>query len=130
MKRLLVVDDNNTYADNLIKHYKNLGYDCTRAYTANDGWEKYLTSKSETGKSYFDIIITDITMETQTSGLWFIRRVHRDGFSGQKIIATTGFDVRGVMAISRFILPWFAGISYMIPKVPLKKGIVELIPIE
>jgi CheY-like chemotaxis protein len=128
MKQILIVDDNDTYANNLIAHYNELGYNCVRAYNAKDGWDKYQISKDS--KQPFDTIITDITMESQTSGLWFIRRVHKDGFQGNKIIATTGFDVAGVMFISRFILPWFAGISFMIPKVPLKKGEVVLIPIK
>jgi hypothetical protein len=34
------------------------------------------------------------------------------------------------MGVSKFILPWFAGISFMIPKVPLKKGEVVLVPIQ
>jgi CheY-like chemotaxis protein len=124
MKKILIVDDNDVYANNLIAHYSKEGYSCDRAATANEGWEMY--SKNRTG---YEMIITDITMETQTSGLWFIRRVHKDGYPGIKIIATTGFDVFGVMTLSRWILPWFAGISYMIPKVPLKKGEVVLVPV-
>lgn len=61
-------------------------------------------------------------METQTSGLWMIRRIHKDGYVGNKIIATTGFDFPGIMFFSASILPWFAGIGWMVPKVPLKEG--------
>lgn len=151
MKKILIVDDNDRYANNLNAHFTALGYNCDRAYTAREGWERYQSSKnqsmnnqsdrnlqnvsestetqeSQRGSDY-EMIITDITMETQTSGLWFIRRVHKDGYMGTKIIATTGFDFWGVMAISRWILPWFAGISYMIPKVPLKQGKVVLVSV-
>ncbi|NCN10305.1 MAG: response regulator transcription factor [Leptospira sp.] len=131
MKKVLIVDDNDRYADNLKAYYSKLGYECSRAYDAREGWNLYSKSKSNAdGSSDFDTIVTDITMETQTSGLWMIRRIHKDGFSGTKIIATTGFDVFGVMGVSKFILPWFAGISFMIPKVPLKKGEVVLVPIQ
>lgn len=129
MKKLLIVDDNDRYADALKNHFIKEGWICERAYTAKEGWEMFQSSKQNTKSSYYDMIITDITMETQTSGLWFIRNVHKDGFSGTKVIATTGFDVKGVMFFSKWILPWFAGISFMIPKVPLKKnGEVIMIP--
>lgn len=128
MKKLLIVDDNDRYANNLKDHYTKEGWECLRAYSAKEGWQIYQSSKNAEGNSNLDMIITDITMETQTSGLWFIRRVHKDGFKGTKIIATTGFDVKGVMHFSKWILPWFAGITFMIPKVPLKKGEVVLIP--
>lgn len=122
MKKLLIVDDADKYAKPLTDHFTQEGWVCERAYTAREGWEMYKATK-------YDMIISDITMETQTSGLWFIRRVHRDGFQGVKIIATTGFDAPGVMAISKWILPWFAGISYMIPKIPLvERGEVVKVP--
>ena len=130
MKKILIVDDNDNYANNLKTYYSGLGYECNRAIDAAEGWKKFLESKNpSTSESDYDIIITDITMETQTSGLWFIRRVHKDGYKGIKIIATTGFDVPGVMFVSKWILPWFAGIKFMIPKIPLKKGEVKLIPV-
>ncbi|MCC5814294.1 MAG: response regulator [Leptospira sp.] len=129
MKKLLIVDDADKYAKPLTDHYSKEGWVCERAYTAGEGWEMYQKSKTEDGNSTYDMIISDITMETQTSGLWFIRRVHKDGYRGIKIIATTGFDVKGVMAFSKYILPWFAGISFMIPKVPLvQRGEVVLVP--
>ncbi len=96
-----------------------------RAHSAQEGWEMYESSKSS--ESY-EMILTDITMETQTSGLWFIRKVYKDGFSGVKAIATTGFDVPGVLPIARWILPKFAGISFLIPKKPLRNGKVVMIP--
>ncbi|MCG9873505.1 MAG: response regulator [Leptospiraceae bacterium] len=131
MKKVLIVDDNDRYADNLKAYYSKQGYSCTRAYNAKEGWNLYSNSKTKSdGISDFETIVTDITMETQTSGLWMIRKIHKDGFKGTKIIATTGFDVIGVMWFSKFILPWFAGISFMIPKVPLKNGEVVLVPIQ
>lgn len=122
MKRVLIVDDNDRYADNLKNYLEKFGCECDRAYDAREGWQKYKQ------RSDYHAIITDITMETQTSGLWMIRRIYKDGFKGILIIATTGFDVLGVMKLSKYLLPMFAGISWMIPKKPLKRGEVVLIP--
>ncbi|EQA43842.1 response regulator receiver domain protein [Leptospira broomii serovar Hurstbridge str. 5399] len=120
---ILVVDDNDRYANNLKTYLENLKCDVLRAVDAAQGWEYYAKNKDK-----LSAVITDITMETQTSGLWLIRRIHKDGFKGIKVIATTGFDVFGVMAISRLVLPTFAGISFMVPKVPLKAGKVLMLP--
>jgi len=120
---ILVVDDNDRYADNLKTYLENLNCDVLRAVDAAQGWEYYTKNKDK-----LSAVITDITMETQTSGLWLIRRIHKDGFKGVKVIATTGFDVFGVMTVSRLLLPTFAGIGFMIPKVPLKVGKVLMLP--
>ncbi|TGK06859.1 response regulator [Leptospira semungkisensis] len=120
---VLVVDDNDRYANNLQIYLNKIGCEVLRAVDAAQGWEFYLANKLK-----LKAVITDITMETQTSGLWMIRKIHKDGFKGIKVIATTGFDVAGVMAVSKYLLPWFAGIEYMVPKVPLKKGEVLLLP--
>ncbi|GBF40059.1 response regulator [Leptospira johnsonii] len=120
---VLVVDDNDRYANNLKTYLQENGCEVLRALDASQGWDLYLANKHK-----LKAVITDITMETQTSGLWMIRRIYQDGFEGIKVIATTGFDVSGVMAISKYFLPWFAGVEYMVPKVPLKRGEVVLIP--
>lgn len=120
---VLVVDDNDRYANNLKTYLQENGCEVLRAIDASQGWDLYLANKHK-----LKAIITDITMETQTSGLWMIRKIYQDGFDGIKVIATTGFDVSGVMAISKYFLPWFAGVEYMVPKIPLKKGEVILLP--
>ncbi|MEI1277054.1 response regulator [Leptospira venezuelensis] len=120
---VLVVDDNDRYANNLKTYLQENGCEVLRAIDASQGWDLYLANKHK-----LKAIITDITMETQTSGLWMIRKIYQDGFEGIKVIATTGFDVSGVMALSKYFLPWFAGVEYMVPKVPLKRGEVILLP--
>jgi len=67
-------------------------------------------------------------METQTSGLFLVRKIFKSGYKGNIIIATTGFDFPGVMFFSKYILPFFAGVGWMIPKVPLKRGEVIFFP--
>lgn len=117
-KLTLIVDDNDKYANNLKLYLDSKEIPNERARTAGEGYEMFKSKQYHT-------IITDITMETQTSGLWFARRIYKEGFKGQIIIATTGFDFPGVMLFGKYALPGFAGVGWMIPKVPLKKGIVE-----
>ncbi|XDD49926.1 response regulator [Leptospira sp. WS92.C1] len=122
-KIVLIVDDNDRYANNLKIWFEKKGFETVRAVDAVEGWKFYSQDKNR-----FHTIVTDITMETQTSGLWMIRNIHKDGYQGNKIIATTGFDFPGVMSISSSVLPWFAGIGWMVPKVPLKAGTVVFQP--
>ncbi len=121
--KVLIVDDNDRYAENLRTFLSEKGIDSIRAYTAKEGLDLYQ-------KHSHDLrgIITDVTMETQTSGLWAIRKIWKSGFQGDLIMASTGFDVFGVMGVSYYLLPIFFGIQWMIPKVPLKTGKVEWHP--
>jgi CheY-like chemotaxis protein len=122
-KTVLIVDDNDKYALVLSNFFEAKNYIVTRAYTAREGWDIF-QKKSEA----FDFIITDITMETQTSGLWLARQIYKTGVDFNLCIATTGFDVKGVMRLGFYTMPWFCGLKWMIPKVPLKSGKVEFYP--
>jgi two-component SAPR family response regulator len=121
METVLIVDDNDRYANNLKTYLDKRNIASERAITASQGYEMFLASQYTT-------IISDITMETQTSGLVFIRKIFKIGFKGKIIIATTGFDVWGVMFLGKYLLPYFGGVGWMIPKVPLKKGEVLFYP--
>ena len=120
-KSILIVDDNDRYANNLKFHFEALGFLTARAYTAREGWDMF-------NEKIYDAVITDITMETQTSGLWLARKIFKSGYDKELVIATTGFDVMGVMNLSRYILPVFFGTGWMIPKKPLKAGDVIVYP--
>ncbi|MDZ4725094.1 MAG: response regulator [Leptospira sp.] len=120
--RVLIVDDNDKYAINLKVYLDSKSIQSDRAIDAKQGLELF-----NSGKTY-DMIISDITMETQTSGLWMMRKIYKSGYKGVIVIASTGFDVLGVMWISRYFLSWFCGLHWMIPKVPLKKGEVLFFP--
>lgn len=119
--KILIVDDNDKYANNLKKYFDEKNIPTVRAYDAKEGRKLFQADN-------FHSVISDITMETQTSGLFFIRDVYKSGYKGNIIIATTGFDFPGVMTISSLLLPPFGGVGWMIPKVPLKKGEVIFIP--
>ncbi|MDF3821421.1 response regulator [Leptospira sp. 96542] len=122
MKSVLIVDDNDRYANNLIIYFNKKNIKTDRAVDATSGWELFQKN------SKYDIIVSDVTMETQTSGLWMMRKIHKSGYKGVMAIASTGFDVFGVMGFSAWFLPWFCGLDWMIPKVPLKQGLVEWNP--
>lgn len=121
--KVLIIDDNDRYAENLKSYLSERGIESIRAFTAREGLDLFSNHKNELSG-----IITDVTMETQTSGLWAIRKIWKSGFKGHLIMASTGFDVWGVMRFSYFFLPLFFGIEWMIPKVPLKQGKVEWYP--
>lgn len=78
-KNVLIVDDNDRYANNLKVWFEQKGFETVRAVNAAQGWEIYSKDKNR-----FHTIVTDITMETQTSGLWMIRKIHKDGYAGIK----------------------------------------------
>jgi CheY-like chemotaxis protein len=121
MQSVLIVDDNDRYANNLKLYFDKINIPSQRAFNAQEGFEVFL-------KNDFSAIISDITMESQVSGLLLVRKIYKSGYKGKIIIATTGFDFPGVMAISSFLLPSFGGVGWMIPKVPLKRGEVIFVP--
>ncbi len=121
METVLIVDDNDRYANNLRTYLDKRNISSERAMSASQGYEMFLATQYTT-------IISDITMETQTSGLVFVRKIFQEGYKGKIIIATTGFDVWGVMFLGKYFLPYFGGVGWMIPKVPLKKGEVLFYP--
>ncbi|MCC6276262.1 MAG: response regulator [Leptospiraceae bacterium] len=122
MKKILIIDDNDRYAENLEKFFKAYpDVQTVRAKTAKEGFDLFQ-------KDDYHTIISDITMESQISGFTGIRKIHRAGYNGNLIIATTAFDVRGTLFIGKYFLPCYAKVGWMIPKVPLKKGEVVFVP--
>ena len=122
MKKILIIDDNDKYAENLQKFFKTYpDVQTVRAKTAKEGFELFQ-------KDDYHTIISDITMETQTSGFTGIRKIYKSGFKGNLIIATTAFDVKGALFIGKYLLPIYANVGWMIPKVQLKRGEVIFVP--
>ncbi len=117
--RLLVVDDNDEYSDLLITFFeaKKECNQIERARDAEEGFAMLCKNHIE----YYDIILTDITMETQISGLIFLRKAQAYGYKGTIIVASTGFDVFGVKTLSCLLLG-ILGVNYIIPKKNVKNG--------
>jgi CheY-like chemotaxis protein len=116
LKRVLVVDDNKFYAEALTKDVQARGAtDVLRAEDAEEGI-RMLGERCEG----FDGIITDITMETQLSGLRVIRHANRCGFPGVLAVATTGIDNAVGLAFNTMIFGHVYKTDYMIPKKPVQ----------
>ncbi|MBX7057951.1 MAG: response regulator [Leptospirales bacterium] len=111
MKRLLLVDDNDKYARLLTEYFEPLGYRCERAVDAASGWQMLQSQ----GPEAYQVLVTDITMESQLAGVYMLRRFQKAGFRGTVVVASTGFDAPGGMPLSRLVLR-FCGVHFLIPK--------------
>ncbi len=116
MKQLLLVDDNDKYAALLREHFAPLGYEIRHVVNAAEG-RKALEEK---GMDYYQVVVTDITMETQLAGLSLVRWMHKQGFGGTVVIASTGFDVSAGMFLGKLLLGSY-GVHYLIPKTTVLK---------
>ncbi|MCR9144148.1 MAG: response regulator [bacterium] len=115
-KNLLIVDDNDKYARLLEEHFAPMGYTCVRAVTGLDGDEKLAAHPP----LHFDVIVTDITMESQAAGIFMLGRIKPSQFNGTLVVASTGFDVFGVMPLSRLFFRRY-GVHYLVPKTTVIK---------
>lgn len=120
----LIVDDNDDYTTMLLSHLKPAGYAFERARSASEGLKRL----QEVGPAYYTLILTDITMEGQTAGLSLIRRIRKTGYRGVLMVASTGFNSRLVLNLSKpFLVLW--GVDILIPKEPLKSGKLNCVAI-
>lgn len=116
MKPLLLVDDNDRYAAILDEYFQGLGYTSERACGGAEGYRLF----QERGKGHYAVIVTDITMESQMAGIHMLKKIHKDGYRGTVVVASTGFDFPGATTLSRIMLSGI-GIDYLIPKTSLLK---------
>ena len=123
MKRLLIVDDNEKYARIIREYYSNGEFEIDWAMTAAEGIEKV----DSVGLDYYQLIITDITMEHQLAGFTLIRHLHKHGFPGMLIVASTGFDVPPGMFLARLFMGK-RGVDYLIPKSSMRKKDFDFYP--
>ncbi len=120
MKKMLLVDDNDKYAKILTEYFQK-DFNIERAYSGKEGFEKI----KEKEFNYYDLVITDITMENQISGIIFIKKIRENGFNGKIIIASTGFNYGIVLYLTPILLGGLK-IDYLIPKEPLLKNEIKL----
>lgn len=122
MKPLLLVDDNDRYADILTEYFSPMGYAIERARDGAEGYDMF----AKRGPDYYRVVVTDITMETQMAGILMLRKMHAAGFPGTVVVASTGFDVPGATTLTRLFLAGI-GIDYLVPKTTvLKRDLVFL----
>ena len=123
MKNLLIVDDNDKYARILWEYFEKLGYSIERALDGKTGYEA-VTGR---GMDHFQVIVTDITMETQMAGMTMLKRLYKDGYRGIVVVASTGFDVPLARPITRMFFSGI-GIDYLVPKTTVLSGKLEFFP--
>jgi len=123
-KHLLVVDDNNKYAELLGSHFSALGYEIDRALTGEQG----LSMVVEKGVDYYSVIVTDITMESQLAGVSMLGKIKKLNYPGTIVVASTGFDVFLGVPFSRLFLSGY-GVHYLIPKTTVLKQDIDFLPI-
>lgn len=123
MKNLLIVDDNDKYARILDEYYQKLGYSVDRAVDGEGGYR----AVKEKGLDHYQVIVTDITMETQMAGITMLKRLSREGYRGMVVVASTGFDVPLARPLTRIFLGGI-GIDYLVPKTTVLSGQLEFYP--
>ncbi|MBD3166295.1 response regulator [bacterium] len=120
---VLIVDDNDRYARALGDQMTAGGAAVERALNAADGIKRLQNDAAR-----FDGIITDISMETQISGLRILRRARKLGFKGEIAVATTGLDTPLGYLFNRLFLGVLMRADYLIPKRPIKqRGTIDWI---
>jgi len=124
MKKLLLVDDNDKYASILREHFEKLEYTIFRAKSGIEAFE--ILNKN--GIEYFNVILTDITMETRLAGLSFLSKVKKMNYSGTIAVASTGLDFRFLVFLSRLCLGIY-GVDYLIPKTTVIDRNFKFIPV-
>lgn len=109
-KYLLLVDDNDKYAKKIIEIFKEK-FNIHRANNGKEGIE--LLNKN--GINFYDLIITDITMESQLAGINFLKKARKMGYIGKIIIASTGFNYSIALNFAPLLLNSL-NVDYLIPK--------------
>ncbi|APZ42007.1 response regulator [Acidihalobacter ferrooxydans] len=115
-KHVLVVDDNDFYAQRLTADLTARGAQVQRARTAAEGM-----ALLERHGADFDAVVTDISMETELAGLKVLRKARRCNFRGRVATATTALDSRVGFTVNRFVLGVLHRSDYLIPKKPIDK---------
>lgn len=117
MKRVLLADDNDRYAAALTADLHKRGVDeVIRVFDARTAVEKL----REEGDG-IDAVVTDISMESQISGLKVLRAARKGHPERVVVCATTGLDSRIGYWFNRFLLGRLYQCDYLIPKRPIKQ---------
>lgn len=115
-QRLLIVDDKSLYRDRLRDCFGQFGYELFVVATAAEA----LALIETWGLDFFAVVVSDVSMEYELSGLYLAWQLHRRRFRGRTILASTGFDNYFAVLIAQWILP-LHGVDWLMPKRPLKR---------
>ena len=98
MARVLIAEDEIDVADSLIRELEKAGYDPTAVYSDGEAIVSF-KSAQETGES-FDVVIADMRMDEDDSGLKILREVKNVDSSVEVIILTGYGEIEnGIRAI-------------------------------
>jgi len=127
MLRVLLVDDNDSYAEILTNDLKKRGVEeIVRAYSAEEGVDKL-----NAGGDSIDGVVTDISMESQTSGLKVVKAARSNGSKRIIAVASTGLDTKLGMKFNKWLMGSVYKSDYVIPKKPIKSdGRVFWVPVK
>ena len=114
---VLIIDDNRKYTSLLRDRLEKAG--CTVEHVLSS--RKAIEHLNGDDPNHYQIIITDITMETQVSGILLTRKIRKMGFKGCLVIYSTGFNFRIVLWLSILFFKLF-GADGLIPKDGLIDG--------
>ena len=116
-ENVLIVDDNVHYSKALETFF---GKEASQVKVV-DGEKEALHTLLEKGPSFYHSIVLDITMERRLSGFFMLWKLRKMNYKGKIIMASTGFDVLGLLPLSRIFLGIF-GVHYIVPKKSVLKG--------
>jgi len=101
----------------LSEYLKMAGCEIIHSLSSKEGMEAIKDLKP----SYFDIIFTDITMETHVSGILLVPKIRWSGYKNCLVIYSTGFNYPIVLLISKIFFK-ILGADGLLPKDSLKAG--------
>jgi len=120
----LIIDDNKKYTRLIREKIEKAGCQVEHVLSSQAGKEHL----QDGGANRYEIIITDITMETHVSGILLAGKIRRMGFKGCLIIYSTGFNYPIVLWMSKLFFR-LLGADGLIPKDGLLSSRPELTPI-
>ena len=122
-----MADDNDRYAKALTDHMLEAGVsEVIRTYSAKEAVD-YLNKYGDE----VDGVVSDISMETQISGLKVLLAARKGGSKRMLTTATTGLDTKIGYVINYFLLGVLFRCDFLIPKRPIKtNGIINWIPVK
>ncbi len=116
-EKALIIDDNRKYTSLMRTRLERLGIEVEHMLSSKTGIEHL--QKDDPNR--YGIILTDITMETQVSGIFLTRKIRRLGFKGCLVIYSTGFNFPAVLGLSTMFFK-ILGADALIPKDGLING--------
>jgi len=86
----LIIDDNRRYTALLKERLEKCGFVFEHKLNSQTGKQHLLEGDS----NRYQVIFTDITMESQVSGILLTHKIRRMGFKGCLVVYSTGFNTK------------------------------------